>query len=408
MVFECQTFPYKKEFTSNVVSCVPATIEQVLQGKKKEKIQCFEVILEDTILFPEGGGQPDDRGTLNDVAVLQVKRKGKDALHYVAEALEVGKPAVGKIDWPRRWDHMQQHSGQHLITAIADAMFGFKTTSWWLGELISHIELDTPSMSDDQMLQIENAVNEKIREAVSVEVKVYEEGDKTLREVRTRGLPEDHHGAVRVVTMMGIDSNMCCGTHVSNLSHLQAVKLVQFEKAKKNKTNLFFLSGTRLLDHLSRCLARERQLTTILKNGPDDHIDLINKLQNTVKTVNKTVQTLMRELGTVEAEKIKADNAKYCVVHRKDGDNDFLNVLLSELSLSETTLLVTIGEDNSGQMALVGSSDVVQQLGPRICEIFAGKGAAKGKRFQAKVSQLNSSARLEAEAVLRDYYTKEM
>jgi len=167
---------------------------------------------------------------------------------------------------------MQQHSGQHLITAIADALFGFKTTSWWLGESISHIELDTPSMTQDQMLKIEATVNEKIREAVSVEVKVYEEGDQILREVRTRGLPEDHHGAVRVVTMMGIDSNMCCGTHVSNLSHLQAIKLVQFEKAKKNKTNLFFLSGNRVLDHLSRCLARERQLTTILKNGPEDHV----------------------------------------------------------------------------------------------------------------------------------------
>merc|ERR1719222_898603 len=145
----------KLKFTSNVISCVPATVEQVLHGKKKGKIECFEVILEDTVFFPEGGGQPDDRGTLNDVPVYQVKRKGKDALHYVAEALEIGKNAQGKINWERRWDHMQQHSGQHLITAIADALYGFKTTSWWLGELISHIELDTSNMTDEQMHQIE-------------------------------------------------------------------------------------------------------------------------------------------------------------------------------------------------------------------------------------------------------------
>jgi len=135
--------------------------------------------------------------------------------------------------------------------------------------------------------------------------------------------------------------------------------------------------------------------------------DLINKIQNAVKTANKTVQTLMRELGSIEAEKIKADNANYFVVHRKDGDIDFVNVLLSELSLLEKTVLVTIGEDNSGQMALIGPADHVQQLGPRVCEIFAGKGAAKGKRFQAKVTQLNNSARSEAEAVLRDYYNKQ-
>jgi len=400
MVFECQTFPYKKEFTSTVISCIPTTLEL----KKKEKIECFQVILEDTVFFPEGGGQPDDRGMLNDVTVLQVKRKGKDALHYVTGALEVGKPVTGKIDWERRWDHMQQHSGQHLITAIADGLFGFKTTSWWLGESVSHIELDTVRLSDDQMSQIETRVNEKIREAISVEVKVYEEGDTTLHEVRTRGLPEDHHGPVRVVTINGIDSNMCCGTHVSNLSHLQVIKLLHCEKAKKNKTNLFFLSGNRVLDYVNHSLSRERRLTTILKNGPEDHVDLVEKLQLTVKIANKTLQSLLRELASVQAEKIKAENGKYHVVHRRDGDMDFVNILLSELSLSETTVLVTIGEDNSGQMILAGSADVVQQLGPRICEIFVGKGAAKGKRFQAKVTQLNNSARLQAEIVLRNYY----
>ena len=70
-----------------------------------------------------------------------MKRRGKDAVHFIKENLEVGKEATGKIDWKRRWDHMQQHSGQHLITAIADNLFGVKTTSWWLGELVSHLEL---------------------------------------------------------------------------------------------------------------------------------------------------------------------------------------------------------------------------------------------------------------------------
>lgn len=78
---------------------------------------------------------------MNDIPVLQVKRKGKDAVHFLTGPLTVGEDVTGKIDWERRWDHMQQHSGQHLITAIADALFGFKTTSWWLGELVSHIEL---------------------------------------------------------------------------------------------------------------------------------------------------------------------------------------------------------------------------------------------------------------------------
>lgn len=81
-----------------------------------------------------------------------MKRKGKDAIHYLPESLEVGSTVTGVIDWERRWDHMQQHSGQHLITALADSMFGFKTTSWWLGETVSHIELGGASSINHSIL----------------------------------------------------------------------------------------------------------------------------------------------------------------------------------------------------------------------------------------------------------------
>ena len=88
---------------------------------------------------------------MNGVPVLQVKRKGKDAVHFLTGPLKVGEEATGKIDWERRWDHMQQHSAQHLITAIADALFSYKTTSWWLGEQVSHIELGMILILDNKI-----------------------------------------------------------------------------------------------------------------------------------------------------------------------------------------------------------------------------------------------------------------
>lgn len=402
MVFECQKSPYKREFTSTVVSCEPSQIERLVQGKK-EKIPAFEVILEDTIFFPEGGGQPDDRGFLNGIPVLQVKRKGQDAVHFLPECLDVRAQAIGVIDWERRWDHMQQHSGQHLITAIVDSLFGYKTTSWWLGEFVSHIELDTASVNDVQLQSIENKVNEKIREATTVEVEEYE-GDAIPQQVRSRGLPDDHVGRVRVVTITGVDSNMCCGTHVSNLSHLQFIKLLHTEKGKKNKTNLFFICGNRVQAFMNRSLERERQLTKIFKNGPEDHVDLATKLQASVKLSQKTLQALMKELAVVQAEKIKAEKPKFAVVHRKDGDADFASALIAELASEDVTLLITVGEDNNGQMTLVGQEEVISTLGPKICSCLAGKGAGKGKRFQAKVTQLGPSARQQAETILRESF----
>ncbi len=119
-MFACQRNSYLKELKSVVASCV----------KIADK---YHVILDDTVLFPEGGGQPDDRGLIGDVAVERVTRQGNKAVHVLQDPLIEGESYHCKIDWERRFDHMQQHSGQHLLSAIADQKYGFKTTSWDLG-----------------------------------------------------------------------------------------------------------------------------------------------------------------------------------------------------------------------------------------------------------------------------------
>ncbi|XP_073968945.1 alanyl-tRNA editing protein Aarsd1 isoform X2 [Rhodnius prolixus] len=342
MVFACQRDSFLKEFTSLVVSCNPAEYKTNINGKK-QKVNCFEVILKDTILFPEGGGQPCDYGLLNDIPVIQVLRRGSEAVHYVEKPINEGEQVLQKVDWERRLDHMQQHSGQHLITALADSEFGYSTTSWWLGEEISFIELDTPKMTVEELNTLEEIVNEKIRQALSVSVKVYEEGDPELTESRTRGLPKDHKGSVRVITIENIESNMCCGTHVSNLAQLQVVKLMGFEKGKKNKINMNFLVGNRVLNKIEKLYKNELSLNLLLRNGPDMHQELIEKLQKTVKISNKKADLMMKDLVTLQVKSLKsmAPYPKVYTVHR-------------------------------------------------LAEILEGKGNGKGNRYQAKVKNLKN------------------
>ena len=136
--------------------------------------------------------------------------------------LDTGAEVVVALDWNKRFDHMQQHSGQHLITAIAEQTFSLVTTSWTLGEEVSYIELDSSSVSEQTIKQLEDIVNEKIMSSIPVSVELFDKNDKQLEEVRSRlELPEDQNGPIRVVSIEGIDRNTCCGTHVSNLSHLQ-------------------------------------------------------------------------------------------------------------------------------------------------------------------------------------------
>lgn len=402
MVFKCQEDSFLKEFTSIVVTCTEGQLEKVTSGKKTT-VSGFEVVLEDTIFFPEGGGQPCDHGLLDDVAVLQVTRCGADAVHFVESALPVGKLVKQKIDWERRLDHMQQHSGQHLITALADLHFSYPTTSWWLGEDESYIEFDTQTVKPLDLDKLEELVNEKIRAATPVIVTVYEEGDTQLEKVRTRGLPDDHKGPVRVVTIEGVESNMCCGTHVTNLSQLQAIRLLRTEKGKKNKTNLYFLAGGRVLRQLSACLHREHQLTALLKNGPAEHVQLVDKLQRSLKIANKNLQTVLRELAVHEAASIKQQvpTPVYYSLHRKEADSDFMSILINEVGDQSVLLFLTVGDEKGGQMVLHGEPDMVAQLGPQICALLNGKGAAKGPKFQAKVANLAN--RTKAEELIKQH-----
>ncbi|XP_036428081.1 alanyl-tRNA editing protein Aarsd1 [Colossoma macropomum] len=403
MAFQCQRDSYMKEFATSVVSCSAAELKLESNGKK-EKVKGFNVILKDTILFPEGGGQSDDHGTIENIPVLRVTRQGPEAVHFVSSPLKEGQEVQLKLDWERRFDHMQQHSGQHLITALADTMFGYKTTSWELGRQRSSIELDTVTVKAGEMEALEAAVNENIRAHVPVNVQLLSLDDPAVEKVRSRGLPDDHAGPIRIIDIEGIDANMCCGTHVSNLSHLQVIKILGTEKGKKNKTNLIFIAGNRVLKYAEKSYNTEKSLTALLKTGPDEHADAVDKLQKTVKRLQKSNLTLLRDMAVLIAQNFKnqPDKDNFFSLHNKDGDNEFMNIIANEIGCQDTVVFLTVGEEKGpGLFLLAGPENVVTELGPRVMELLQGKGAGKNGRFQGKANSL--AQRAEAEALLREH-----
>ncbi|NXX82278.1 AASD1 protein, partial [Urocolius indicus] len=352
--------------------------------------------------------QPDDRGLIGNVPVLRVTRRGPEAVHFVQEAMEPGTEVVLSLDWERRFDHMQQHSGQHLITAIADQLFGFKTTSWELGRQRSVIELDTPSMTAEQIEALEKSVNEKIRERVPVVVRELAADDPEIETVRSRGLPEDHVGLVRVVDIEGLDSNMCCGTHVSNLSDLQVIKLLGTEKGKKNKTNLVFLAGNRVLKSIEQSHSTEKALTSLLKNGPGEHVEAVKRLQSSVKQLQKNNLNLLRDIAVLIARDFKSKPvpSQLFVLHRKEGDSEFMNIIANEIGTEETLLFLTVGDEKeAGLFLLAGPVEAVENLGPRVAELLEGKGAGKRGRFQGKATKM--SRRGEVQALLQEFVSQQ-
>lgn len=390
-------------FTTSVVSCCETELQLENNGKK-EKVKGYNVKLKDTILFPEGGGQPDDRGSIDGVPVLRVLRQGKDALHFVTAPLEEGLQVELKVDWERRFDHMQQHSGQHLVTALADSMFGYKTTSWELGRQRSNIELDTPSVKPGEMEALEAAVNQKIQDHVPVTVQLLAIDDPAVEKVRSRGLPDDHAGPIRIIDIEGVDANMCCGTHVCNLSHLQMIKILGTEKGKKNKTNLIFLAGNRVLKYAERCHSTEKSLVGLLKTGPEEHVEAVDKLQKTVKRLQKSNLTLLRDMAVLIAQNFKnsPERGPFFSLHNKDGDNEFMNIIANEIGFEHTTIFLSVGEEKGPGMFLVaGPSVIVDNVGKQVLELLQGKGAGKNGRLQGKAGSL--ARRTEVETLLLEH-----
>ncbi|XP_075418009.1 alanyl-tRNA editing protein Aarsd1 isoform X1 [Tenrec ecaudatus] len=408
MALRCQRDSYAREFTTTVVSCCPAELQAEGSRGQKEAVSGFRVVLEDTLLFPEGGGQPDDRGTIDGVPVLRVTRQGSQAEHFTQSPLTPGSQVQVRVDWERRLDHMQQHSGQHLITAVADHLFGWKTTSWELGRLRSVIELDSPCVTAEQVTAIEQSVNEKIRDRLPVSVRELSLADPEVEQVRGRGLPDDHSGPIRVITIEGIDSNMCCGTHVSNLSDLQVIKILGTEKGKKNKINLLFLAGNRVLKWVERSHGTEKALTALLKCGAEDHVEAVKKLQNSTKLLQKNNLNLLRDLAVHIAHSLRnsPDWGGVVVLHRKEGDSEFMNIIANEVGAEETLLFLTVGDEKgAGLFLLAGPAEAVENLGPRVAEVLEGKGAGKKGRFQGKATKM--SRRAEAQALLQDYISRQ-
>lgn len=285
----------------------------------------------------------------------------------------------------------------------------FLQLSWWLGEEDCYIELDTPTITQEQINKAEKLINNLIAINKVITVQIYNK-DTPLEQLENyrsaKDLPDDHEGDIRVITIDGIDSNMCCGTHVSTLSQLQCVKLLHCEKSKrKGQCLLHFLVGDRVLKRLQSSLEREQKLTGILNNGPASHVELVDKLLKNVKLLNKNLQGLLKDVAVDDAVKLKSaePKPKYFCLHWKYAEADIVNVFIREMNSTDTFLFLSVGDEKgAGNITLYGKEEDVKELGPKICELLGGKGAGKGNRFQAKVTNLGN--RSKAEDLLRKHF----
>ena len=413
----CQRDSYARALTTTVLSCAPRPAEPPApKGKKagaaqSEEAPLWDVVLADTVLFPEGGGQPSDVGTVGGAECLRVENLGGAATHVLTSPLAPGSKVEARVDWARRSDHMAQHSAQHLVTALALRRWGFETTSWGLGEQTSYLELGCADFSPEQMAELELDANEAIRASHAVtpswhSVSAVNDGTVPGLRKSSKSLPPSVTGPVRVVSFDTIDTNTCCGTHVTNTAQLQAIKLLRVEKAKR-ACRIHYVAGVRVLRLLGSTHATTSVLATRLASSPEQLVERYDELTRKSAETERSVKSLSAEVVALTATTLRARVAvgeRVMHLHRAAADADFLKALATALDADLAAsagggvqggglLLVTVGEGvGEGTFFLTGHPALVEAASKGVAATLEGRGGGRSGRFQGKCAKLGRAA----------------
>ena len=355
-----------KEFTAVVTGCA-----EVKGG--------WAVTLDATAFYPTGGGQECDLGILGGANVLDVKEQGEDIIHLCDAPLEVGSRVDGAIDWQRRFDHMQQHSGEHLVMGQIFQKFGYHNVGFHMGGHLVTIDLNGPVTWDD-LMEIEEKTNAIICQ--NIPVKTWYPSPEELPSVQYRSkkaLP----WPVRIVEFAGQDVCACCGTHVKYTGEIGLVKFVSCIKFKEG-VRIEMASGKRAMDLYRNIFEQNRQVSQtfsakILETGAAAQKFNDMLIQEKFRSVG-----LQRKVFAAIAE---SHAGKETAIHFEEGlQPGAVRELADTIAEKAGTAIVYSGSDDAGYaICIISKTADTNALGKAMNQALNGRGGGKPGAFQGSL-----------------------
>jgi alanyl-tRNA synthetase len=259
----------------------------------------FKVYLDRTAFYPTSGGQPTDIGTLAGLQVLEAVDEGDEIAHLLRQAPEA-EGVTGKIAWARRFDHMQQHTGQHLLSAAFEKIGEYKTVSFHLGEESSTIDLDSDRLGSKQLEEAEEAANQVVFEDRAVRISFQSAGEASRLDLRK---PTAREGEVRLVEVEGFDLSACGGTHVSRTGAVGLILLRKIEHMK-GLTRVEFVCGGRAHRQARRDFRVLSEAARLFSAAPDTVPELIAKQSQELRDGMRGREKLLERLAEYQAKEL--------------------------------------------------------------------------------------------------------
>ena len=367
--------PYLTTFTAKVLTCEPAKTG-------------FLVTLDRTAFYPEGGGQPADHGTQGAAAVTDVHEKDGVIFHTCDAPVETGAAVEGSIDWPRRFDHMQQHSGEHILSGLLCSLYDCDNVGFHLGADTVTIDYNL-ELTWEQVLEAERRANETIWADTPVEITF--PSPEALEQLHYRSKKE-LTGQVRIVTFPGADCCACCGTHVRRAGEVGLIKVLSCQKFREG-VRMEILCGQRAYRYLSQVYDQDHAVAQLLSVKPQDTLAAVERQNAELTAAKQRMTELEDQLFSLRAQALTGLGDVLLVEPpmRPDGARKLADAVAKAAG---GLAAVFSGEGNSHVYALVqADGGDITPLVKRLNAALSGRGGGRNGFAQGSVQADGSAIR---------------
>ena len=368
-----------KEFEAVVVSC---------EGVEKN----YKTELDKTAFFPEGGGQPGDTGTINGVKVIDTIETGEHIYHITESAIETGTKVNCRIDWERRFGLMQNHSGEHIVSGIVHAMFGYNNVGFHIGDEYVTIDFDG-ELTDEDIANVEKRANAAVFE--NREVRIYYPTPEELGNFDYRS-KLDITENVRLVEIDGYDLCACCAPHVYKTGEIGLIKLLDAMR-HRGGMRINMICGFGALDDYNTKYANVAEISAALSAKQHETAKAVQRLKSENASLKAECASLKKELVKLKAEKLQKTEGNICIFENDLSSTELRELVNAGMELCGGVCAGFTGNDTDGYNYVIGSKSVdLRKVGKAINNAINGRGGGQPGMIQG-------SAKAEKE-VITEYF----
>lgn len=359
---------HRKAFEATVLSC-----EKCKDG--------YQTVLDQTTFFPEGGGQYGDIGQIDGIEVFDTKEKENIVYHYMRQPLEVGKKVHGEIDWEVRFERMQQHSGEHIISGLVHQKFGYDNVGFHLGDDYCTMDFNGP-ITKEELKEIELEANRIVFS--NIDIFTLTPSQEELKDMEYRSKIEIE-GQVRIIHIPGVDTCACCAPHLTKTGEIGLIKLVDMVNYKGGE-RINMLSGIRAFRDYDTKQENAKAIGALLCEKENQIADAVQRVKEEEKSLRGKITEMGKSLLYYKAQEVNVEQEISVVFDENLSGNEPRELMNAVIERGAKVCAVFAGNDQGGYRYVIGSKESdVRDLSKTLNSALEGRGGGKPEMVQGSL-----------------------